>query len=85
MLITPGGILAWWASSIRARADKGVSLGGLTTQVQPAARAAPTFIWLGEYQGLNMNSISLMLVGLTANSPPTRLASSLNHSMKEFP
>lgn len=40
-LRTPLGTPAWFASSIRARADKGVSLGALTTHVQPAARAGP--------------------------------------------
>lgn len=31
-------------TSARARADSGVSSAGLTTTVQPAARAAPTFL-----------------------------------------
>lgn len=31
-------------TSARARAEKGVSSAGFTTTVQPAARAAPTFL-----------------------------------------
>ena len=42
-LITPAGMPAWSASSARARAERGVSSAGFTTQLQPAARAAPTF------------------------------------------
>ena len=42
-LMTPGGIPASSASEAKARADRGVSSAGLSTHVQPAARAAPTW------------------------------------------
>ena len=42
-LITPGGIPASSASEAKARADRGVSSEGLSTHVQPAARAALTW------------------------------------------
>lgn len=44
-------------TSTRARAEKGVSGGGFTTAVQPAARAAPSFrviIAEGKFQGVRI-------------------------------
>ncbi len=55
MLNTPAGTPARSASSASARADSGVSSAGLTTMVQPAARAGPTLrviIALGKFQGV---------------------------------
>jgi len=49
---TPAGIPTSSASDARARADRGVSSEGLITQVQPAAKAAPTLrviIALGKF------------------------------------
>lgn len=37
----PGGIPASSANFIKAKADRGVSSAGLSTQVHPAANAAP--------------------------------------------
>ena len=55
MLITPAGRPARAASSARARAENGVSLAGLTTMVQPAARAGATLrviIAAGKFHGV---------------------------------
>ena len=55
MLITPGGMPARVASSASAWADRGVSLAGLHTTVQPAARAGPIFrasMALGKFHGV---------------------------------
>lgn len=44
-------------TSTRARAEKGVSGGGLTTAVHPAARAAPSLrviIAEGKFHGVNI-------------------------------
>ena len=54
-LRTPGGIPARTASSARARADNGVASAGLTTEVQPAARAGATLRVImakGKFQGV---------------------------------
>src|SRR5207248_6711284 len=54
-LKTPAGIPARSASSPRARAESGVSLAGLHTTAQPAARAGPALrviIALGKFHGV---------------------------------
>ena len=55
MLNTPSGTPAWAASSASASAEKGVSLAGLSTMVQPAASAGATLrviIAAGKFQGV---------------------------------
>ncbi|MNT80308.1 hypothetical protein D3C72_2197470 [compost metagenome] len=55
MLSTPSGTPARFASSARARAENGVSLAGLTTMLQPAARAGATLrviIAEGKFHGV---------------------------------
>ena len=55
MLITPAGMPARSASSASALADRGVSLAGLQTTVQPAARAGAILrasMALGKFQGV---------------------------------
>jgi hypothetical protein len=45
-------------ASVRARAENGVSGGGLMTTVQPAARAAPSFLVImadGKFHGVKMD------------------------------
>ena len=54
-LKTPGGMPARSASSARARAESGVSRGGLDTIVQPAASAGPALrviMALGKFHGV---------------------------------
>ena len=54
-LKTPAGMPARSASSASASAEYGVALAGLTTMVQPAARAAPALrviIEEGKFQGV---------------------------------
>src|SRR5690625_3836122 len=49
------GIPAWWASSISFMVVSGVSSAGLTTNVQPAARAGAAFLVIiaaGKFQGV---------------------------------
>ena len=51
------GMPACSARQARESAERGVSSAGLTTQVHPAARAAPTFLVimaLGKFQGVIM-------------------------------
>ena len=51
----PGGSPARSASSARARAENGVAEAGLTTRVQPAARAGPALrviMAAGKFQGV---------------------------------
>ena len=52
---TPGGMPARSASSASASAESGVSIAGLQTKAQPAARAGPALrviIALGKFQGV---------------------------------
>ena len=52
---TPAGMPARSASSARARADSGVSRGGLITKVQPAASAGAhlrVIMALGKFHGV---------------------------------
>ena len=54
-LKTPAGMPARSPSSARARAEKGVAVAGLTTMVQPAARAGPALrviMAAGKFQGV---------------------------------
>ncbi|MNW00386.1 hypothetical protein D3C71_1958720 [compost metagenome] len=54
MLTTPSGIPACCTSSAKRRADSEVSSAGLTTTVQPTARAAPSFqamVCSGKFHG----------------------------------
>ena len=92
-LSTPAGIPARSASSARARAESGVSLAGLITMLQPAARAGAAFrviIAFGKFQGVIaaqtptgclMHTIRLSGPGDGMTSPSIRLACSANHSM----
>ena len=55
IFISPGGNPARSASTISAKADKGVALAGLTTTEQPAAIAGAIFrvsIALGKFHGV---------------------------------
>src|SRR5690606_32340835 len=54
-LNTPGGTPASSAKTAMAKAERGVSLAGLATKVQPAARAGATLraiMALGKFQGV---------------------------------
>ncbi|MNG13593.1 hypothetical protein D3C84_972810 [compost metagenome] len=54
-LNTPAGMPARWASSARAKAENGVCEAGLSTMVQPAARAGPALrviIAAGKFHGV---------------------------------
>ncbi|MNR24902.1 hypothetical protein D3C85_1420180 [compost metagenome] len=54
MLITPSGMPASCTSSANRKADSDVSSAGLTTTVQPVAKAAPSFqamVCNGKFQG----------------------------------
>ncbi|MDT4877960.1 hypothetical protein FQZ97_1135200 [compost metagenome] len=54
MFTTPSGMPASCASSAKRRAEREVSSAGLTTTVQPTARAAPSFqamVCSGKFQG----------------------------------
>ena len=56
-LMTPFGNPASSARAIAAKADRGVSSAGRTTQVHPAANAAPSFLVImafGKFQGVMM-------------------------------
>ncbi|MNN32524.1 hypothetical protein D3C81_1462460 [compost metagenome] len=80
-LNTPAGTPARSASSTSARAQNGVSLAGLTTMVQPAARAGATLrviIAAGKFHGVIavhtpmpclITSRRLSLAGLGITSP----------------
>jgi len=50
---------------VSARAENGVSGGGLTTTVHPAARAAPIFLVIiadGKFHGVKMDLNKIVLV-----------------------
>ncbi|MNN32289.1 hypothetical protein D3C81_1460090 [compost metagenome] len=54
MLMTPSGMPASCTSSAKRKADSEVSSAGLTTAVQPVARAAPSFqamVCRGKFHG----------------------------------
>jgi len=90
-LKTPAGTPARRASSAIASAVRGVWLAGLTTMLQPAARAGPALrviMAAGKFHGViaaqtPMGSLSTTMRavsrGAGMTSPRTRLASSENH------
>ena len=94
---TPAGIPASAARAAMANADKGVSLAGFATTVQPDARAGASFlanIAVGKFQGVIeattptgclMHTIRVSGDGPGIVSPYTRFDSSENHSMKLAP
>ena len=95
MLSTPAGMPARRASTPNAIALYGVSAAGLTTMVQPAARAGAALraiIAAGKFQGViaahtpmasRTTTSRLSAAGDGITSPYRRLASSANHSTKD--
>ncbi len=90
-LNTPGGTPACSASSARARALKGVAEAGLSTTVQPAAKAGATLrviMAAGKFHGVIAATgptgclrvrMRSRPVGLGITAPSSRSASEANH------
>ncbi len=57
-----------WTSA-RASADSGVSSAGLTTTVQPAARAAPTFLVIIALGKFHCRTQTDLMTGFTCEAP----------------
>ena len=97
ILITPSGMPASFARTANARAERGVCSAGLITIVQPAAIAGATLrviIAVGKFQGVIATQTpigclrTIILLSdqvVDGTAPATRLPSSANHSIKEFP
>ena len=96
-LTTPAGTPHSVSRSTRASMDRGVCLAGLTTMVQPAARAGPILrvpIASGKFQGviINVGPTGCFIVsnlvapfGAVDQRPLIRTASSENHRKNSAP
>ncbi len=97
ILMTPSGIPTSLASCARAKLDKGVSWGGLTTIVQPAANAGAilrVIMAFGKFHGVmaaqtptgSLVTMTRLLLSALGNiSPSMRSASPANQSTKLAP